>query len=417
MKIKRSVRRGIFRIVSGGVLVGLMGMGCAGTKTQAPQIVQPPQTSQAEEEVPEAFPYVNPQEYALSEELRFVPAPFSVPHAAPGVGLITGESGTRAASLQDSEKNLLTDSFRAAYLEGLVREIPLRGVLGGDRVHGWPAADPLSWAQNWRSDADYSNSWGIPSLVLAAKGINQYRVSVIHGPILDVYGKSAGIDGANGVLGYGYPCGDEFFYERGRAQRFSLGLITVDEEGQASFIPQAAPSDLSPAPPQLGVFPGGSGAIREEFHAAWSIRIDQTGEPLNPDGPVQRMSFIEEPWIIDTDPDPVEIRELYFQTFEGRREVFILPESPQLSFRVRILRAPFLDAFLRAPKRPLPGAENRSGGKNAMPKVQAGDSFSQALLRGLSFYGLPLSDPMPRDDEGALVEAQRFSAGWMIEGR
>jgi hypothetical protein len=49
-----------------------------------------------------------------------------------------------------------------------------------------------------------------------------------------------------------------------------------------------------------------------------------------------------------------------------------------------------------------------------MPKAQAEDSFSQALLRGLSFYGLPLSDPMPKNDEEVLGEAQRFSAGWMM---
>jgi hypothetical protein len=410
MEIERSVRRGILSVVAGGALMGFVFMGCAGIKPQSPK---------TEEAAPDSTLQFDRQNYSFPEDLRFVPALFSVPAPAPGVGLVTGEPGDRGANLSDAEKTLLENSFRAAYIEGILQEVPLTGVLGGDRVHGWPAADPLGWAQNWRSGVDYSNSWGIPSLVLAVKGTAQDRVFVVHGPILDVYGKSAGIDGANGIPGYGYPCGDEFLYKGGRAQRFSLGLITVDGQGQGSFIPQTAPSALAPPPAQTGVFPGGSWVIREDFRSAWSVRIDQTDVSLIPDDPVQRITFIEEPWIINTDTGPLEIRGIYFQTFKEGTEVFILPESPNLPFRGRSLRAPFLDAFLLASNHLLPGAENTAGtpGGSAMPQIKVEDRFSRALLRGLSVYGIPLTDPMPKNDEDILVEAQRFSAGWMIGRR
>ncbi|MDR2029057.1 MAG: hypothetical protein LBP93_05920 [Treponema sp.] len=393
--------------------MGLILMGCAGVKPQT--VPEPPQT----EDAPDAALSFDRQNYTFPGDLRFVPAPFSIPEAAPGVGLVTTEPGDRGAGLNDAEKALLGDSFRAAYLEGLLREDPLMGVLGGDRVHGWPAADPLGWVQNWRSGVNFANSWGIPSLILAVQGITRNRAFVVQGPILDLYGRSAGIDGANGIPGYGYPCGNEFFYEGGRAQRFSLGLITVDGEGQGSFTPQTAPSVPASPPPQLGVFPGGSWALQEDFQSAWNIRMDQNGIAMSPDGPVRRISFSQEPWIINTDTGPVEIRGVYFQTFEGETEALILPESPDLSFRARLLRGPFLDAFLLASSRLLPGAESAKGGRGGagIPQIGAEDRFSQALIQGLSVYGLPLTDPGPRMDEDVLVEAQRFSAGWMIGRR
>jgi hypothetical protein len=270
--------------------------------------------------------------------------------------------------------------------------------------------------QNWRSGANYSNSWGIPSLILAVRGLNQNRAFIVQGLILDLYGKSAGIDGANGILGYGYPLGNEFFYQRGRAQRFSRGLITIDGEGRAAFIPQTAPSTLTAPPSEIGVFPGGSWMIREDFQLAWAVRIDQNdGLYMSPDGPVQRIAFTREPWILSTTKGPLEIRGIYFQTFEQGQELFIFFESPDLSLQIRNLRAPFLDVLLWAPARLLPGAEGAGTTEgSAMPKVEIEDSFSQALIRGLSVYGLPLTDPMPKDDEGRLVEAQRFSGGWMM---
>jgi hypothetical protein len=353
------------------------------------------------------------QDYTVPEGLYFVPAPFSLPEPAPGVGL-TGEAAEgRGTGLSDSERTLLEDSFRAAYIDGLMRGLPLEGVLGGDRVHGWPEAEPLGWAQNWRSGAAYANSWGIPSLILAVQGINMNRAFIVQGPVLDLYGKSAGSNGANGILGYGYPCGDEFFYKGGRAQRFSLGLVTIDGEGQAAFSPQEVPSSLAAPPAETGVFPGGSWAIREDFQSAWLTRIDQNdGVFMSPDGPVRRIAFTGEPWLIRTGRGALEIREIYFQTFEGGREVFILFVSPGLSFRARSLRPPFLDALMGAQNRLLPGAETAEGA-SAMPQMDLEDRFSRALLQGLSVYGLPLTDPIPGDDEGGPVEAQRFSGGWM----
>jgi hypothetical protein len=100
--------------------------------------------------------------------------------------------------------------------------------------------------------------------------------------------------------------------------------------------------------------------------------------------------------------------------------LFILAESPDLPFRVRILRSPFLDAFLWAQDRPLPGFETASGKADgrpddpAMPRLETEDDFTRALIRGLAVYGLPLTDAVPKNDEDTLVEAQRFSRGWMV---
>jgi hypothetical protein len=335
MIIERSVRIGTFCFVFFGFFTGLILMGCAGMEPKGSLPI--PET---EEAGPDAAPNFNRRDYNFPGELRFVPAPFSIPEVPSGVGLLTGEPGDRSASLQDAEKEFLERAFRSAYIEGLFREIPLTGVLGGDLVHGWPAAAPLGWVQNWRSGIDYPNSWGLPPLILAVMGIDRDRVFMVHGPILDAYGKSAGLNGANGILGYGYPRGDEFFYNRGMAQRFSLGIITVDGEGAVSFIPgrdlpakadssveagssieadSSAEADLftgtdssgeadssietdlfagtdssaeadslaetnlfagtdfsleAVPPDQVGVFPGGSQAMREDFRTAWGIWVD-----------------------------------------------------------------------------------------------------------------------------------------------
>jgi hypothetical protein len=246
------------------------------------------------------------------------------------------------------------------------------------------------------------------------------RVFMIYGPILDAYGKSAGINGANGILGYGYPRGDEFLYDRRRAQRFSLGLMIMDGEGQVSFIPQPAPSTGAVPPAEVGAFPGGGWAVREDFQAAWNIWIDSNDGFLLPDGPVRQIALTQEPWIIDADPKAPKIGRIYFQTFERGTVLFILAESPDMSFRVRILRAPFLDTLLWAPDRLLPGFETADGkssglaGGLSVPRSELEDDYTRALVRGLSAYGLPLTDAMPKNDEDTLVEAQRFSRGWIL---
>lgn len=184
---------------------------------------------------------------------------------APGVGVFTRDAKDSAAALEAGERDRISASFREAYAAGLNQGIPLEGVLGGDQVHGWPSDAPLAWVQNWKSAEAYPNSWGLPSLVLAIRGFAGGEVFLVRGAILDVYGKSNGLDGANGVSGYGAPLSGEFTYRvttapsytdgvaegiaEGYAQRFERGIIAVNAEGRASFIPNERPVSDEPSPP------------------------------------------------------------------------------------------------------------------------------------------------------------------------
>ena len=167
-------------------------------------------------------------------EMVFIPREFPSLEIMPGVGFITGDRRDRAASLTEKEKADLSDSFRAAYADGLLQEAPLAGVLGGDFVHNWPANNPLGWVQNWSTAIPEENSWRSPSLVLAIRGFmaeTDDRVFIVQGKMLDQYGKNDGINRANGNTGYGSPLGNQFLYEGKVAQRFESGLITIDREG------------------------------------------------------------------------------------------------------------------------------------------------------------------------------------------
>jgi hypothetical protein len=172
-----------------------------------------------------------------SPEQKELQALFSAFEAAPGVGIFTRDPRDPALKLDAEERERISLSFRRAYAEALSRGLPLEGVLGGDRVHAWPADSPLAWVQNWKSAEAYPNSWGIPSLVLAIRGIEAAEVFIVRGAILDAYGKSGGLGGANGVAGYGPPLSGEFPYGEGLAQRFGRGLIATDASGRSAFIP------------------------------------------------------------------------------------------------------------------------------------------------------------------------------------
>jgi hypothetical protein len=168
---------------------------------------------------------------------------------APGVGVFTRDPRDPAAALEAGERDRISASFREAYALGLNQGIPLEGVLGGDQVHGWPSDAPLAWVQNWKSAEAYPNSWGLPSLVLAIRGLAGGEVFLVRGAILDAYGKGNGLDGANGVTGYGAPLSGEFTYRastaqgyvEGYAQRFERGIMAVNAEGRAAFIPNERP--------------------------------------------------------------------------------------------------------------------------------------------------------------------------------
>ncbi|MDR2079288.1 MAG: hypothetical protein LBP74_06190 [Treponema sp.] len=390
----------------GLVLVTLLLAGCAGFNNA--KKASGKDIGEDEKNPDEGMPLL--REYHLPEDMVFLPASFSWPAVAPGVGVITREQNDPGVGLSEQEKETLAESFRTAYIEGQLRQSSLEGVLGGDFVHSWPPAAPLSWVQNWRDRSSSLNTWGIPSLVLAVRGIKGNVVFIVRGVILNMYGRSRGINGANGVAGYGAPRSEEFLYNGGIAQYFDYGLIHVDVAGTEAFIPHKLPvsEEETPIPGAVGYFTGNDRAIRDDFQKAWQRGIHSNLQGLNPDGPVQRIDFSEKPWEIPADSGTVHIDALYFQSFNQGGGLFLLARSRDAPFQTRIIAGPFLNAFLAGKDNPLPGTSSPS-----IPKAVSPGGFTGALLQGLGFYGIPLTDAYPAPEGGTYRETQRFSRGWM----
>jgi hypothetical protein len=351
-----------------------------------------------------------PREYHIPKDMVFISASFSWPAVAPGVGVITREQNDPGASLGENEKKALVESFRTAYIEGQLRQASLEGVLGGDFVHSWPPVTPLSWVQNWRDRSGTPNTWGIPSLVLAIRGIKGNAVFIVRGAILNMYGRSRGINGANGVAGYGAPLGGEFLYNGGIAQWFEHGLIHVDAAGTEGFILDKPPisGEETSIPETVGHFAGNDRAIRDDFQKAWRRGMNSNLPYLNPDGPVQRVDFSEKPWEVPGDSGTIHIDALYFQSFNQCGVLFLLARSRDAPFQTRIITGPFLNAFLAGEDNPLPGTSNAS-----IPGTVSPGGLTGALLQGLGLYGIPLTDAYPALEGGAYRETQRFSRGRM----
>jgi hypothetical protein len=376
--------------------------------------------------------------------MEFIPAPLSWPAIAPGIGFVTREREDPVTKLNEDEMKALTESFRTAYIEGRLRDQSLEGVLGGDFIHSWPPAAPLCRVQNWRDRDGAPNTWGIPSLVLAIRGMRENRVFTVRGDILNVYGKSAGRKGANGVAGYGAPLGEEFLYQDGIAQCFEHGLIYVDPAGKGRFIPGAVPSALQAVPETLGYVNGDDGSIRGDFQEAWKRGMNQSGglrnlPGLKADGPVLRLDFSGTPWEIPMDGQTVDadtqtfaagripVTALYYQRFNQDSVLFLLARIPAASaqalgtvFHTRIIATPFLEAFLAGRDHPLPGADAprlfipQAGVSGLRPEDAP---FHEAVLQGLARYGLPLTDAAPSREGDTFRETQRFSQGWMMSHR
>ncbi|MDR0553994.1 MAG: hypothetical protein LBG76_04250 [Treponema sp.] len=380
----------------------------------------------------------NRRNYAVPEGFRFIPAALPALEYPPGVG-------QPEASVPEAEKSPMTESFQNAYIEGLLQGIPLAGVLGGDLVHRWPPRDPVSWVQNWRhTGPETANSWGIPSLVLAICAGGNFadgsfaggsfvdgegETALVHGPILDFYGKSKGIGGANGAAGYGAPRGNVFFQDGGIAQAFDYGLILIAQEG-ASFIPWerlAAHPDggdvnyvISPEIP-AGIRGRGEGeegafrrAFRRAFRDAWrreaARRQGQSRIPPEADGPPEYI-----PWdgrLLSEEGEPASVEGVYLQYFDNAQTVFAALDAPALPFTVRVIRAPFLDALVAAGVLPGLEAPEPPNLPDTLPTLYR-SGFTGALLEGFSRYGFPLTDALPRAGEDSWVEAQRFSRGWI----
>ncbi|GHV75869.1 hypothetical protein AGMMS49942_06900 [Spirochaetia bacterium] len=357
-------------------------------------------------------------ERPLPAGMEFIPTPLSWPAIAPGVGMVTRERADPLTKLGEAEINALTESFRTAYIEERFRNPSLDGVLGGDFIHSWPTTAPLGRVQNWRdrdpSLAETPNTWGIPSLILAIRSMEGNRVFTVRGAILNIYGKSAGRSGANGIAGYGAPEGDEFRYKGGIAQRFEYGLIYVGPDGKGGFIPGAAPAALEALPETLG-----GTSTEADFREAWKRGRNSGLPPLNADGPALRLDFTGTPWEIPVDTaaaGTIPIRALYYQSFNRGSVLFLLAQVPD--FHTRIIAGPFLDAFLSGRDHPLPGADAPPLfiPQPGVPGLRPEDApFHEAVLRGLARYGLPLTDAVPSGEGNGspFRETQRFSQGWM----
>jgi hypothetical protein len=406
---------------------------CAGSepKNTEPQNIPAQETtvsgdipSGKEQEQPE--PAVRQDANIIVPNLVFIPAGMVLSPVPAGTGNLTRDQRDQAVALSGAQRSGLSAAFRFAYVEGIFRGVPLNGVLGGDLVHSWPSSGPTAWVQNWRSAENRPNSWGLPSLILAIRALSQNRVFIVHGGIMDEYGKSAGINGANGAAGYGFPRGHEFFHNGGAAQRFDFGLITVDENGKGAFFPEEAPSSLEDPPLAVGAFPG-TGLHQDEqvpdiFRSAWNIAGDRNLPAMVPDGPVIYLDFSDSPWLITDGPETqpeqaVSIGGIYYQSFDEGKSLLILgiapADRPALPPYARYLASSFLELLLSPPEIRPAGAESLT--RDTL-NAAGGDAFSRTLLRGLSLYGFPLTDPLPmKTGTGAAPyrEAQRFSKGWI----
>lgn len=384
---------------------------CAGLKAPPePEAPAPAERPAPPVEIAPAEPGPEPggfdrSRYTLPAALRFVPQAPPALSPGPGVGRLAEDA---AAALSKAAQGETTAAFQALYIEGILQGLPLTGALGGDLVHGWPATTPRCWAQNWRGAGPEAgpNSWGIPALVLALKGVELDGAFIVHGPILDFYGRSRGVGGANGAAGYGAPLGGAYYWNGGAAQRFEFGLIAIDPEGGPSFTPWEQESlGEAPAAPE---FPGMDEREAAAFRAAWLRESAMHGAPLEADGPPVYVAFPAGFFGKDEDA-PLRAGGVYLQCFDQGRAVFAGLAAQGIPFAVRVIRSPFLDAL--AVREALPGAEDCPGGYSAPDAY--GDSLAGALLEGMFRYGFPLTDALPRRAGGVWREAQRFSRGWI----
>ena len=398
---------------------GVFFAACAASPRSAGEAEQEELSAEVEEEpepyglLPENVPLGSGADISV---LRFGPdetVSFGIPA---GVGLLGPESG-------DSADPELGRSFREAYLEGLFRNLPLSGVLGGDLVHEWPPQSPAAWVQNWQGTGEISNSWGLPSLILAVQGFSGSRAFIVRGILMDAYGRSAGIGRTNGAMGYGAPLGEDFLYEGQAAQRFEKGLLIVEtlrDDGRAGRI-RFDPAELPPPPDMMGVFAEGPEReqVSEAFRAAWPLIFDKLASPsttVKVDAPATALLFSAAPWQLPLGKaGRLSIRGIYIQSLaEGRALLFLSDYSAagtggtviEAGLRARILVSPFLDAFIA--EEALPGSPAPSD-----PPEESGRRQLDRILRGLARYGIPLSNPLFRAEGGSYIEAQRFSRGWI----
>ena len=388
---------------------------------------------QAEETADEPV-FFEPQKEPKPEIFRlefpdfiFKPDPVISLTVPPGTGNVTRENREQAMFLTNNEITILSQCFRDAYIDGLLRNQSLAGVLGGDQVHAWPRTNPLSWVQNWATSEPKPNSWGLPSLILAIRDREitreneQCRVFTVQGDILDFYGTGSGINGANGSAGFGSPCTQEFFFRNYMAQRFDYGLIFIDENGRGTFLEEPVPSDEFTG--YFGEFISGEPADYEAQKAmitAWRMAMNSGmagGQILVPDGSMQYISFFgNDLWQLIPG---VRARGFYIITFNQKTAALVLPDTSSspitagLPFHARFLGSKFLELLCTG--LPLDGTEEPLPLNLAVYE----DDFIVSLMEGFAVYGLPLTDPVYRilendsADGFTRITEQRFSRGWI----
>jgi hypothetical protein len=345
------------------------------------------------------------------------PADFSfVPEGLPDLE-IPPDVGT--ASDFPSADDPLRAAFAVAYQDGVLRGLPLSGVLGGDRVHFWPGNNPQSRIQNWIGGDSRPNSWGIPGLVLAVgsaeSAADSYAVYAVSGAILDKYGRSPAPNTGNGAAGYGYPLSGAVYSDGAAVQYFSRGTIRAGKDGVV-FIPgtsgiagEVAPENSESIPPE----------ITKAFAAAAFLPAREFAQS---DGPLFRI-VLTEPWIAEG-AAPITISGAYIKSFDEGKSILVLPDSPDLPLRARYVSGPFLSALLLSGRR-IRGAEDEKASGNAGVR----GAYLKALFDGFAVYGFPLTDALPVETKNAdagnvgaaesggfapYQEAQRFTKGWII---
>ena len=388
--------------------------------------------------------------YDFVKRMEFVPAPMPSFAYDEKPGQLSTDALAR--SLRESERQALSASFVEAYYAGQLAGTPLLGVLGGDLIHGWPSDSPIAWVQNWRSSTKKANVWGLPSLVLAIRGLTQDKVFFVQGDILNMYGMGLGRGGANGAAGFGAPCGDEFVHKGKVAQYFDFGLLSFNDEGKPAFFPGTAPSLQNILTPLVGECESPEPEISWAFQTAWKTGINSGLSPLDPVTNVIEIDFQKNPWVLPVDVETlahnadgflgnipgnsagnntaskgtITLQKIYYQVFD--KAMFIASdalleypgETIRLPLRPQIVRDDFLMALLNVGTYHVTGADSLY--PVPMEQRNKESHLSAALLAGIALYGIPLSGALPwqerqaakAETNGQTVEAQRFSRGWFV---
>ncbi|MDR0409869.1 MAG: hypothetical protein LBH18_05670 [Spirochaetaceae bacterium] len=336
------------------------------------------------------------------------PPPARIPS---DVGIVSG----RDLEKEGADGAELSFLFRRAYWDALMRDMPLLDVLGIDRVHRWPENSNLTWTQNWRSAETSFNSWGIPGLVLAI--LSGGGVFTVSGDILDVYGKTMGLDGANGALGYGSPRGSDFLMRftdytlPTLAQRFDNGLIYINSMGRGSFIAEKAPSDIIELSETVGFYADGDDELRQTietmFRRAYKGIIDRQGRGLKVDGLVEYASFGGNVHLVNVAGDLFSVMGFFVQYYGNGRFAavlsFALNDAGRLVFPLdaRVIEPPFAEVLLYAVR--LPSASGLS------PDPFEIYADTREIVKSFALYGIPLTDSFVSVNRGSL--SQRFSKG------